>query len=250
LISEKRTFDNLFEVYLADTPASKKIHFQLRYQVYCEEIGFEDKALFSNGMEHDEWDAGHAVHFLVRHKLSGAWLGGLRLVYSRNGHLPFEGLVQPHDVITNSERTVSVEMSRLCIVKEARRFSSREFAPYDLPETEVSATGDNVRVLYNFKNHTRSLMWGLFRAAVDYSREQKLEHWYFLVAPALASCVRREGFKMVQIADACEYRGTRIAFRESVEDILNNPIWLSDYKNGYTRCSDMIANRKGWRRTA
>ncbi len=36
-------FDDHFEVFLADTRESKEIHYSIRYQVYCEEMGFENK---------------------------------------------------------------------------------------------------------------------------------------------------------------------------------------------------------------
>lgn len=247
MISEKRTFDNCFEVFLADTPESKQIHYNLRYQVYCEEMGFEDKTLFPEEMEYDEWDNDDAVHFLVRHRASGDWLGGLRLVSPRDNQLPFEKLVKPTRIITNTDRRSAVEMSRLCVIKEARRFSSKRFAPYGLPENEILEESDKVRSLYNFRNQTRSIMWGLIRAAVEYSMEQELQHWYFIIAPALAGFIRREGFEMIQIGDACEHRGIRTPYILTVKNILNNTLWLNDYKNGYGLCSDLVTEQRAKR---
>lgn len=237
MISEKHSFDSCFEVFLADTPESKQIHYNLRYQVYCDEMGFEDKALFPDEMESDEWD-NHAVHFLVRHKVTGHWLGGLRLVYDHNEAFPFEKLTEPHQKITQTDREVSVEMSRLCVIKEARRFSSKRFAPYGLPEQEISAETDTIRSLYNFKNQSRSIMWGLIRAAVEYSAFQNLDRWYFIIAPALAGFIRREGFAMQKIGDPCEFRGLRTPYQLAVDNILANPLWSNDYKNGYAKFSD------------
>jgi len=250
LVSEKQSFDNCFEVFLADTPESRQIHYNLRYQVYCEEMGFEDKTLYPDEMESDEWDD-NAVHFLVRHKISGHWLGGLRLVFNKNGTLPFEKHSASHQPISHVKRKASVEMSRLCVIKEARRFSSKRFAPYGLPEQEISAESEKVRSFYNFKNQTRSMIWGLFKAAVDYSSENNLDYWYFIVAPALACFIRREGFELSQIGAPCDHKGVRTPYEISVKNILQNPLWLTDYKNGFAVYSDVFKEQaSGMQKTA
>lgn len=238
MIPDKQSFDSSFEVFLADTPESKQIHYNLRYQVYCDEMGFEDKEAFPEQMEFDEWDD-HAVHFIVRHKASGHWLGGLRLVFNRNEAFPFEHFAHPYNKIQQSERQISVEMSRLCVIREARRFSSKRFAPYGLPDQELPEENNKVTSLYNFKNQTRSIMWGLIRAAVVYSDELNLDYWYFIVAPALAGFIRREKFDMLQIGDPCEHRGSRTPYQLSVKNILANPLWEKDYKNDYLLYSDL-----------
>lgn len=244
MISQKPTFDSCFEVFLADTPESKQIHYNLRYQVYCEEMGFEDKAKFPERMEYDEWDTQNTVHFLVRHRISSEWLGGLRLVYPRKKQLPFEKFVTPSHPITECERNEAVEMSRLCVIKEARRFPSKQFAPYGLPEQEIAEENDKIRSIYNFKNHTRSLMWGLIRAALEYSRDQNLQNWYFIVAPALAGFLRREGFALEKIGEPCEHRGVRTPYKLSVKSVLTLPLWLNDYKRGYQLCSELVAQEQ------
>lgn len=235
--SEKQSFDSCFEVILADTPESKQIHYHLRYQVYCEEMGFEDKDKFSDQMEMDEWDD-HSVHFLVRHKGSGDWLGGMRLI-RHNDLFPFEKWSAPYQQLTEKDRQFSVEMSRLCIVKEARRFTSKRFAPYGLPDEEFFGESNKVKSLFDFKNQSRSLMWGLIRAASLYSARHNVADWYFVVAPALACFLTREGLDLRQIGDACDHRGLRNPYRLTVENVLDNPLWLKDYKKGYRRYSDL-----------
>lgn len=249
MASEKQSFDNCFEVFLADTPESRQIHYNLRYQVYCEEMGFEDKTQYPDEMESDEWDD-KAVHFLVRHKLSGHWLGGLRLVYNENGPLPFERHSTSHQHISPGQRKISVEMSRLCVIKEARRFSSKRFAPYGLPDQEIAAENDKVRSFYNFKNQTRSMIWGLFKAAVDYSAEKNLDYWYFIVAPALAYFIKREGFELSQIGEPCDHKGVRTPYRIAVKNILQNPLWQTDYKNDFYVYSEVFKARAGKQKMA
>jgi N-acyl amino acid synthase of PEP-CTERM/exosortase system len=238
LISQKQTFDNNFEVFLADTPESKEIHFNLRYRVYCEEMGFEDKELFQNQMEYDEWDD-VAVHFLVRHKVLGHWIGGMRLVYENNNAFPFEQWSKSHQKVESVHDRYAVEMSRLCVIKEARKFTSKRFAPFGLPNEEVSDDSNNIKSIFNYKNHSRSLMWGLIRAAAVYSYETNIDNWYFVVAPALAHFLNKGGLELTQIGEPCDHRGLRTPYRLTVENVLANPLWLSDYKNNYRLFSDL-----------
>ena len=67
-----------FEVILANDPRSRHIHYQLRYQVFCLETGYEDPSQFPDGEEKDEWDD-DAAHFLVKERSSGQWVAAMRL---------------------------------------------------------------------------------------------------------------------------------------------------------------------------
>lgn len=232
-------FDNNFEVFLADTSESKQLHYNLRYQVYCDEMGFEDKDQFPDQLESDEWDD-CAVHFLVRHKVSGHWLGGLRLVSQHNGLFPFEEWSSPYQKIAKLNRQSSVEISRLCIIKEARRFPSKRFAPYGLPDNELSDDDRKVKSLFDFKNQSRSLMWGLIRAAGVYSAKNNIADWYFVIAPALACFLAKGGLSLRQIGDSCDHRGLRIPYRLAVDNVLECSLWLSDYKKDFRRYSELM----------
>lgn len=238
MVKEKLYFDDNFEVFLADTPESRRIHFNLRYQVYCDEMGFEDKDKFPDQMEIDEWDVG-AAHFLVRHKPSGHWLGGVRLVMPNHLTFPFEGWSMLDQKIAKTERQFSVEISRLCILKEARRFVAKRFAPYGLPEEDVPDGNGNVKSIFDYKNQSRSLIWGLFRAAALFSAQQGIKHWFFIVSPALACVIRKQGVDMYQIGSPCHHKGVRIPYRMSVENILANSLWLKDYKKGFGLYSEL-----------
>ncbi|MGZ8186120.1 MAG: GNAT family N-acyltransferase, partial [Methylobacter sp.] len=80
-------FDDHFEFFLADTDESKEIHYSIRYQVYCEEMGFENKDDFPLEQEFDEYD-NHSTHFIVRHKPTGHWVGAMRLIFKNGQPLP------------------------------------------------------------------------------------------------------------------------------------------------------------------
>lgn len=247
MISEKQSFDSCFEVFLADTPESKQIQYNLRYQVYCDEMGFENKDMFPDQLEFDDWDDG-AVHFIVRHRYTGHWLGALRLVRQNKFAFPFEDKCTPDNRITTKQYLHSVEISRLCVIKEARRFAPKKYAPYGLVDEEVGEEGRNVRYLYSHKNQSRSIMWGLYRAAVVYSAHNDIKHWYILVTPSLAYAVKKEGFQMQQVGSPCEHRGQRIPYLLDVGHILANPLWQKDYKNDFRLYSELAGESIGKRR--
>ena len=121
-------FDDRYEAVVADTPVARRIHHRIRYQVYCLEHGYEDPARYPDGEERDDWDQ-HSVHFIVRDRLSGEWIGAMRLIKPVEGRLPIQHVAEleepaswlgPHDF--------AWELSRTCILAERRRGSTADRA--------------------------------------------------------------------------------------------------------------------------
>lgn len=242
MILNDHSFDGNFDVYLADTIDSRQIHYNLRYQVYCDEMGYEDRQRFPEQLEYDDWDV-DSVHFIVRHRLTGHWVGALRLVFQRDGVFPFEFWAPPCEALSPAGYSTSIEISRLCVIKEARRFVSKRFAPYGLPDQDIDENRANIRSIFTHKNQSRSIMWGLYRAAADYSAENGIKHWYILVTPALAYFVQKEGFAMHPVGDVCDHRGLRRPYRLDVEHILANPFWRKDFKTHFL-CYSALADQE------
>ena len=115
-------FDKHFEVVLADTEEGKRLHYKIRYQVYCIESGYEDYRAFADGEEKDEWDK-HAVHFLVRSKVSREWIAAMRLILPGNkgGHPVFQLCDIDRSVSGKTQGSATAEISRLCIIDSFRR---------------------------------------------------------------------------------------------------------------------------------
>ncbi|WP_051906935.1 PEP-CTERM/exosortase system-associated acyltransferase [Methylomarinum vadi] len=230
-------FDDYFDVYLADTAEGREEHFKLRYQVYCEEMGFEDKNNFSSEQEKDRWDD-NAVHFLVRHKETKQWVGAMRMVFKQDGALPLQehcSLNTPHE-----SNNIDIEISRLCLVKEIRRRKTDEEPPLGLNgKADMPAQGKNVIDFYNRRKINQSLIWGLFRAASIYSEEKNIDNWYFLSTKALARIISRVGAKMSLVGNGCHYRGERYPFKIDLNEVLSNDIWTNDFKKGYRLFSEL-----------
>jgi N-acyl amino acid synthase of PEP-CTERM/exosortase system len=219
---EKNTFDDCFEIFIADTPESKKIHYQLRYSIYAEQVGVGYKALFQEQMESDVWD-NCAVHFLARHKASGAWVGGLRLVFANNDVLPFADGHQAYQEIASKAAGSAVELSRLCIVNKPSKSGF-------------------TKANFNAGLQGKSVMWGLIRAAGVYSLHHKIEHWFFEMAPPLAGLLASTGFELQPISTASGLSGLRQPYQLCVENVLAHSLWLKDYKVNYQLYSGLSAD--------
>ena len=145
-------FDDHFEVFLADTRESKEIHYSIRYQVYCEEMGFENKDDFPLEQEFDEYDK-HSTHFIVRARQTGQWVGAMRMIFKNDQPLPLEKHCTLNTIIENNIFNRSVEISRLCLVKDIRRRNTDCEPPLGLAE-EVDEIKKNDNVIPFHRSQT------------------------------------------------------------------------------------------------
>lgn len=233
-------FDEYFETFLADTPESKAKHYQIRYKVYCEEMGFENKDDFSHAQEYDHWDK-HSAHFIVKHKESGKWVGAMRLISQCDQKLPIQQHASLNDII-NNQLDQSVELSRLCVIKEMRR-ASRNINSAD----ETQAKRDDIQgsdtvkfsVFHNQHLISRQIIWGLLHAASVYCYNNNITNWYFLTSNAIAKLLRKGGLNLLNIGDACNHRGKRYPFNMNVVETYQNHVWQDGYSNGYSLFSSL-----------
>lgn len=164
--------DAPLRVYLARSEALKRVHFRLRYQVYCIENEYEPREAYPEGLERDEHDD-HAEHFLVRAGTfhgRGRWIGTMRLLPPGKGPWP------------NACGPSAIEVSRLIACDPRHRGSSR--------------------VLYL-----------LCQAAQAYAMDHGHAHLAFLIRPALARLLARQGLPIERAGEPCDHRGLRIPYR-------------------------------------
>lgn len=227
-------FDHYYEVFLADTQQSKEIHYSIRYHVYCEEMGFENKDDFPLEQESDEYD-GHSVHFIVRHKPSGHWVGDMRLIIKNEQLLPIERLCVLNESIKNDASGLSVEISRLCLLKEIRRRSTDGLPPFGIGNYHI-----NSQVANNERCDNRDIIWGMIYAAAKYSFNHDIAHWYYMTTRALDKVLRKGGLDMVVIGDPCQHKGVRYPFKmDALSTYHNDLIWKGDYNKGYSLFSEL-----------
>ncbi|HWP60804.1 MAG TPA: PEP-CTERM/exosortase system-associated acyltransferase [Candidatus Acidoferrales bacterium] len=209
-------FDTYFEAFLADNPIGKEIHYRIRYQVYCLETGWEDAKAFPDGLERDSYDD-HSVHFIVRARATGDWIAAMRLVVAPLDQLPLTRLVSlDKNVLKNLMSTepggkpgLSAEISRLCVVSQYRRRAYERNTPYQVP---WNPDEDSSPLLPTSPNERRKAPWlklGLIRAARDYSEENGIQYWFFLIADPLARILDSLGMGLQLIGPPVEHRGIR-----------------------------------------
>jgi N-acyl amino acid synthase of PEP-CTERM/exosortase system len=210
-LPEKRppgtSFEQYFEVVPAMTPALKDEAYQLRHQVFCEDLGFEPATV--DRRERDEYDA-QSLHLLIRSVQTGMYVGCTRIIRVRPEDaqqlLPYElicagglnhGLVDP---ATLPRQTIA-EISRLAIVSRYRQRKGERGKPADISSDDF-ASGARSRFPY--------ILIGLYLGTVEFARLHDIETLFVLTEPRLALHFRRLGVQIQTIGVAVEHHGLRI----------------------------------------
>lgn len=185
-----------YEVILADSVEARRIHYRLRYQVYCLEQAWEPVSRFPDGEEKDEFDE-RAVHFLVRNRFTNDWIAALRVVLPGDEPLPIESL----NVLKNSVRETvapggAAEISRVCRPKGALERESAKGA----------------RMKSDLLGGASEILLRLLRAAAQYCRDLGINHVYMLCRPAMARMMNRLDIPMKRAGIPSEHRGVRIPY--------------------------------------
>ena len=77
-------FNTWFSVDFASSAELCKRVYEVRYRVYCEEFGYEEREAFPDGQERDKYDAA-SLHCLITHRPTGRPAGCVRLVPANAG---------------------------------------------------------------------------------------------------------------------------------------------------------------------
>ncbi len=176
-----------YQVYLATGARARRIHYRMRYAVYCLETGFEAAERYPEGFERDIHDE-HAAHFLVRMGGlydGGHWVGAMRLIRPEAGLLP---TMAAGHLFEDAFATPRVESPR---VLEVSRLIARGSPERGSP-----------RLLYH-----------LCQAAQAYAEDHGYDYLLFMIRPALARLLQRHHIPIELCGEACDHRGLRLPFR-------------------------------------
>lgn len=214
-------FLHYFDVVIADTEALKQEVYAIRYQVYCDELGFENKTYFLKQLEQDDFDL-HSVHFLIRHKASGQFAGTVRLILPRDPvlqseqPLPVESYCQ-HALHPSVEKQYlstrcCAEVSRLAVRPEFRR------RPDEQDKTHVS----EIPMKWNARCFP-FISVGLYLTVAAYFVEAKeLESAMALMEPRLARHLSRTGIYFNQVGSVIDFNGQRAPFLVEKASLIAN----------------------------
>lgn len=213
-----------FEVFLADDDWGRRIHYQLRYRVFCLETGYEEASRHPEGEERDPWDD-HAAHLLVRQTDSGEWVAAMRVVLPDAPVLPIERRTTIDPALRHAPQTCA-EISRLCMVGHYRR---RLQGRVRLCEGDSPGAGDVTRSAAELKKQQRTaeILQTLLNAAVAISAERGIAYWYMLTTRALAKIL---GYvlpmDMQPAGPPCMYRGERHPYLVDVGQVMRGLMML------------------------
>ncbi len=210
-----------FEVVLADDEWSRRLHYQLRYRVFCLETGYEDATAFPGGEEKDEWDD-QAVHFLVRERGSKQWVAAMRMVFPGDNGLPIETRTTIEDDFRAPADHV-MEISRLCMVGHYRcRSPGQVSGETPSPLATVSAEGVIGVAPSELRKRLRTaeILRALLGAAVAYSHEAGIKHWYMFITKALSKVIAHVlPLELRQVGQPAWHRGERYPFLVNVDHL-------------------------------
>ena len=204
----------------ATTDELRKKVYQLRHQVYCEELGYEPRR--DSGLEHDAFDA-RSIHCLLFHKPSQTYAGCVRLVLpdiqDSDEPLPFENscgqsLEWNFDPAGETPRENYGEISRLAITANFRRRRS-ETGLDDEAGSALEDLADSERRLFP------SVAMGLYVAITAMGLNHGLDGVFAMMEPRLARQLRRFGIVFTQVGAQVEHRGVRAPFFIHRNDLFN-----------------------------
>jgi N-acyl amino acid synthase of PEP-CTERM/exosortase system len=210
-------FHESFELVLADTVELRDAAMGLRYEVYCEELGYEPTDAFPDGKERDGFDE-RSLHCLLRHRRTGSFAGCIRLVlHAGDEPFPFEAVceasLRPDLNLPAEGRERFGEISRLAVNATFRRRGEKG-VPYPRSDYEPYQPSDQERRVYPH------LALGLYLGAAAAGLAHGLEGVFALMERRLCVRLRRLGIRFRQVGDAVEHRGERIPYFISREDFL------------------------------
>jgi len=201
-------FQNWFELLLANDEALRDAAMEVRYAVYCEELGYEAADAFPDGKERDRYDE-RSLHCLLRHRPGNRFAGCIRLVLSSGDEpFPFESVCEGTlDVaLSTCERQRFGEISRLAVHTDFRRRANERGVPYPASDLATHQPSEQERRVYPH------LALGLYLGAAAVGLARGLEGVFALMERRLCVRLRRLGIEFEQVGGPIDHRGERIPY--------------------------------------
>jgi N-acyl amino acid synthase of PEP-CTERM/exosortase system len=220
-------FNEFFELIHADNDALRMQVYQLRYQVYVLETGFESEADCLSGFdesgqlihwEMDEYDS-RSDHYLLRHRRTGVYAATARLVLPDWNHDQADYPIEQHCPLTEritspSLRTHLGEISRFAVSKTfKKRIGESGTLAGVASNVDIYFEEDERRILPH-------ISLGLFAAVMRMMHSHGITHFYAVMEPALLRLLGRFGVVFNRIGPEVEYHGLRVPCLGSVDEAL------------------------------
>ncbi|MYM62005.1 PEP-CTERM/exosortase system-associated acyltransferase [Pseudomaricurvus sp. HS19] len=208
-----QTFQEYFDVQLADDPQSLREVYALRYRVYCEEFGFEESSHFPDHLEQDEFDQ-QSLHCLIRHRPTGSPAGCVRMVptfASRDTDpLPFEkycsaSLDERFFTALDLPRESLCEVSRLAVAREFRKRRGESQNMWGAPDTVEHPDRSERRTF-------PLIAVSAFLASTALSMLSGRHNAFMVTEPFLPRLLARAGIRVKPVGNPIYYHGYRAPY--------------------------------------
>lgn len=225
-------FSQFLRTELASNNELKAEVFNIRHQVYCEELHFEDEN--TNRLEQDEFDS-HSFHSLIRHVTTNRVAGTVRLITAEQDtdQLPIEvhcmhAITDPDITPASFPRNEICEISRLAVPETFRRRKLDQF--------QGAATGAINEVLFS-ERELRCFPYiaiCLYLSAALMALHNNKKHCFVMMEPRLARSLTFVGIVFKQLGPPVEYHGKRAAY------YINPEMFRENLSEGYIKLLESI----------
>jgi N-acyl amino acid synthase of PEP-CTERM/exosortase system len=212
-------FARYFEMSLAQTDEQKQAVYRVRYNVYCEEFGYEDAEAFKDGFETDAFDE-QSIHCLVTHKPTGTPAGCVRLVtVDADTKMPMEqhcadALDAEFFRHMKNRRGYMAEISRLAVDGQFRRRRGEQESRFGNTSTLHFAAREQ---------RTFSLIAvSLFLAASAVADLLRRTDCFAIMEPFLPVILKRTGVSVQRIGSDFDYKGTRAPYYLNIDEAVRS----------------------------
>ncbi len=230
--SISKHFSQFLQPQLALTEELKQKVYNVRHQVYCEELKFEPER--PDRIELDDFDA-HSIHCFVRHMSSGNMAGTVRLITSADDSelLPIEKYclhsITDHEFSPAAfPRNKICEISRLAVLEQFRRREVDKFKGAATGAINVEAYSETELRCFPY------IAICLYFAAASTAFHAKKEHAFVMMEPRLARSLAFVGIKFHQIGPVIDYHGRRAPF------YINKPMLFDGLSPGFKKLLNEI----------
>ncbi len=216
-------FSNYFSISIADTPQLREEVFRIRYQVYCQELGYEPLDKFPDRMEKDAYDP-RSIHCLLKYKPDDIYAGCVRLVLSDpkkpDANFPFENVCQDHLInFEETPRSILGEVSRLAVIAQFRKREGEQKTPggliiFDEKKKQMEEESK--------KRRFPIIALSLYLAATSLTVERDIQYAITLMEPRLARHLRMSGLTSRPVGSLIDFHGKRGPFAITVAEVVNN----------------------------
>ncbi len=229
-------FDRYFYICRADSDVLCALAYQVRYQVYCKELEFEDESAFPDKLESDGFDA-FSDHFLIFHRGDpDEVVGTVRLVRPQHRGQKLPVVVHCLDAIDSDKIDLDHlydgrygELSRLAVKGEYRR---------RLGESKVPFVVNGSRAHLGFPGFPYIAV-GLYMAVAAWCHSRGMHAVIVMMEPRLARHLARLGILFEPVGREIVYHGRRAPYT------INQDVFFRHIKPPLRELYDYVAAEVG-----